>query len=275
MTIRPILVKPPFYFEPFIYSFPPDDWELVNGDIALTNERFAIVNTPGEINYVGPSLAEISGLTTANIAFSLYFYSQPDTHIELRARRKDDENYIALEFDQGHQFFRLIKVVDNTVTELDVFPHSLRPSNVGLNHLFRGYKENAIALWMHEDTLYGFLNGALFLQATDATFSDQFGVSIYSAAEGQKIEKLYAAELIPQPPENPRVDEFWSYYRHVLQYLVDPEERTWASLKKAYEAYDLFRNTFCSDETWTMLGFPLYRPATESWFINGGIPESD
>ena len=273
ISTRPIIIKPPFYTEPFIYSTPSPDWAAVGGNISLTNERFAIVTAPGEIKYVGTPLNQISGQTTPDIAFTLYFYSQPDTHIELRTRRLDDENYIAVEFDQINRYFRLIKVISNEVTELDVFPHSLRPSNVGLNHLFRGYKKNAIALWMYGGNLYGFLNGALFLQATDVTFNDQFGFSIYSTAVGQKIEKLYAAQLFPQPPENPNVPDFWSYYRHVLQYLVDPEVKTWETLKKAFEAYDLFRNKFYNDATWTMLGFPLYRPTTEMWFTESGISE--
>jgi hypothetical protein len=179
-----------------------------------------------------------------------------------------------LSFDNDAQSIVLSAVQDSTIIPIDTFTHQLTVDNTGreafcaVDKWTGKYKKNALAFWLYGNNLYGFLNGTLMVSGIDPLELESPSISLTCQIAGQRFDSLFVKETLDQPPPS-LLNALYTEYREQLQDYIEPDERTWKTLKRAVLAYDGWLGIKYDEDIWTMLGYPAYEPKSEHWFTEG------
>jgi hypothetical protein len=223
---------------------------------------------PGEITYIGTPLDVIVGqIGDANYSFVMNVMGTRNLRLDLRIRRKDENNFIALKVDFPTDYVYLVEVVNGVETILDQRKRTFN---------FRGVRTYTFEIWTIGRFLYGFVNDFNAVRAstknhrTEPGFSLNFptidGADLPAIADltvGQTSEQ--AEESLPDDPSN----LYLQFRLQIKEEIENPTEYTWASYQRALKLYEQ-REAGAPDAVWESLGYPIRKPSPEEWF---GGPE--
>lgn len=220
----------------------------------------------GELIYTGPSLQDAMGkLSTEDADYNLNMHvlGTKALQFELRTRREDADNYIALEVDFSENTMRLLQVVSGVETVLTEDTRTLE---------YEAIRSYTFAISVMGENIFGFINGYSLLTASSAQHKTKSGVSLFfpriDSEEAPIIFGIEATEAIPYVGITQDVDPSDLYLQFrllITEEIENPTEKTWATYQRALKLYEQ-RNVGSPDETWASRGYPLRKPSAEEWF---------
>lgn len=245
-------------------------WDNTDGII----DRFFLhplkVQTNGELTYIGTSLHDLARKEDdedADFAIKLRVMGTEDLQLDLRARRQDENNFIALKIDFTTNTIDIVKTIGGIETSLDQASHDFK---------FLGRTRYDFELWMIGRFLYGFVNGFNIVKASSKSFRTEPGLSVsfptFNANDPPLMFTISAAETEPFPDPQPLGEAdpgglLLTYRQSIKQQIENPSERTWDTYVKSMKFYE-DRNVGMPDKLWEELGYPIKEPSAEEWFGN-------
>jgi len=240
-------------------------WTKDSGTWRLKNWK-AVASTIGELLYDGTAFSALTHDGDTNVTINIAVPYNSNYHFEIRYRRQDANNFVRLAVDMNVETVSLQKVVSGVATTLDAVSHPFHDYN-------RMY---FISLWNLNSNLYGFVNSAPLVQATDTSFDGEEGLSL-SVPEiildtSVIFKYVIATSLEVKPDESLNDTDLIVRHRKILQDAINNPggdeygARTWESYKEAYKAWTFMRNFTKTNEAWGEAGYPLRKPSTEEWF---------
>lgn len=246
----------------------PSWWTVSVGDFTTVSHQWLEVLEPGEMVYSGESLLDLSVLQTgnANFAFIITFMTVRDLKLELRLRRSDAQNFIALEVDYENQTLKLKKTVAGVETVLDVqdFVWDSDTSAYG------------IELWVYNDRIEGRVNHMPFVSAYSDFNQTIPGFSLYVpefwSTDKPRFYKLwiYDVDAYPEPTLEDSNDIMVLARKEYKAACEYPCEYTWDTFKTARSIHERARDYGRSDLEWSNLGYPIREPDYELWNQRSG-----
>ncbi len=233
----------------------------------MHSEKYLQVIRPGELVYDGPSLEDLKiafESDNANFAIVLRFFAREDMKFEIRGRRENDESHIALSVDFETQVVSLSDDLNSGGT-LESVTHKLRTE--GIQHY-------SVELWMHNQDIRGFINGAEVISANSKINMGQMGFSLWVPEvfldDPPLFNTMVVHELIAQPPRSLDGDpsDLYVLFRDLMRNQIDEWAATnkWENLVKARKHWHLSRHVGYLNDTWRDLGYPFYQPRSEEWY---------
>lgn len=242
-----------------------DNWTCPDSSI-IDFATFPVnVRNPGEVIYTGLSLHDYLGLTSvddANYAFVVQVLGTRNLQLDLRVRRVDENNFIALQIDSEADTVTLIKTESGVDTVLDQGTYSFEWEGI---HFYN------IEIGMYADTIIGLINHLEVVSATSVTFRTEPGFSLYfPTVDSQDIVALYQFKAIETladiPPSLNDPDNLYLQFRlNIKEQIENPAEYTWESYQKAVKFYEQ-RHVGMPDKEWALLGYPIRKPVPAQWF---------
>jgi len=248
-----------------------DNWDNTDGVI----EKFYLhpleVQAAGELTYIGTSLhdlAEKEDTEDADYVIKLRVMGTENLQLDLRARRQDASNFIALKVNFTTDTISIVETRAGVETVLDSASHDFK---------FAGRVKYIIELWMIGRFLYGFINDFNIVQASTKTFRTEPGLSIsfptFDDTDPPVIYTISAIETedFPDPENIPGEADpgglLLSFRQSIKQQIENPSERTWETYLKALKFYEQ-RHVGMQDDIWEEFGYPIKKPSAEEWFGN-------
>lgn len=221
----------------------------------------------GELIYAGTSLHDIIGedIADANFTFRLRVMGTQNLKLDMRVRRQDDSNFIALKIDFMSDTIKIVETISGIESTLAQASHDFK---------FIGRIRYDFEIRMVGRFHYALVNGYNILKASTKSFRTEPGISLYfpeiddeDAPLLYSIHALYT-EPFPDPQDPERPDDLLVQFREsIKQEIENPSVRNWASFVRAVKFYKQ-RNVGLSDREWEELGYPIQRPSAEEWFGN-------
>jgi hypothetical protein len=242
-----------------------DTWSTT-GTFSLDSEVDLEVIEPGEMIYAGTSLSEIRKKfesESANFAIVLRCFGREDLKFEIRGRRDDENNFIALKLDFSAdtvEIYRRKAGIDKT---LALVSHNLK---------FDGIRYYSVELWMYESKLFAFVNGAMLMEARSSDFIDAMGFSLYvpslNESDPARFNVIVVHDLIKQieQPETDPSDLIIEFRKKMQEEINNPVNRNWETFIRARKLWYYHRDIRHINEIWGDQGFPLRQPRSEDWF---------
>lgn len=244
----------------------PTHWINPVGEFTTRNEKWLEVLKPGEMVYSGESLLNLSHLQTghANFSFIINFMSVRDLKFELRLRRLDDQNFIALEVDYENQSLAIKKMESGISTVLNSMPFKW-------NIYTSAY---GVELWTFEDRIEGHVNKYPFITATSSFNMNVPGISLYvpelwdnNIPRFYKIW-VYDVDEYPDPQLETSTDLLLLERKKLKQAIENPTSYTWATFTESRKNWEKGKDYGKTDAEWSFLGYPIREPYFEKWYQN-------
>ncbi len=243
-------------------------WDNTDGVIDKFYLHPLEVIASGELIYVGTSLHDLvgkDGTEDADYAIKLRLMGTDDLQIDLRARRQDTSNFVALKIDFLTDTIELVETTAGVETTLDLASHNFK---------WNGRFKYDFELWMIGSSLHGIVNGFNIVNATTTSFRTEPGLSLsfptFNADDPPSLHRISATEtetfLDPQSFNNPG-DLMKTFRLAIKQEIENPTARTWDTYVRALKFYEQ-RNVGMPDNSWEQLGYPIKKPSAEEWFGN-------
>ncbi len=261
--------------ESFRYDSPPgsvtlpDTWtDTPDGTFTTESTHALEVLGAGELVY-GTSLSGLQRLGTpdkANYALEVDVVARERLRFEIRGRRQDANNFISMFIDFQKNQISIRKTTSGTVTSLEGISHNLRFVDAPTGYTFE--------LWMFNNSLTGFINGANLIETTSSSFTGDHGISLYVpeifAADAATFHGFRVHELITQP--SPQLEDDGSdlhvAFRKLLKKQVEtPVLNNYKEFLKARLLWKKYKDLGRLDIFWKDLGYPIQEPVTEDWFV--------
>ncbi len=243
-------------------------WDNTDGVIESFSKHPLKVQTTGELIYVGTSLHDISGKEDnedADYAVKLRVMGTQDLQLDLRLRRQDENNFIALKINATTDTISITETKAGVETTLDSASHDLK---------FLGRTRYDIELRMISRFLYGLINEYNIVTASTPSFRTEPGLSIlfptFNSADPPLLYTIFAIETENFPdavdplPSDPG-ELLISFRRSIKEEIENPSARTWTTYRRAVLFYEQ-RDVGMPDAAWEELGYPIKRPSAEEWF---------
>lgn len=199
----------------------------------------------------------------ADYAFQIRVLGTRNLRIDLRIRRQDENNFIALRVDFPTNTLKIVETIGGIETTLDELTRSFE---------FQGVHVYTFELWALGKFLYGFINNYNALRASTKNFRTEPGFSLnfptVDSADFPAIASIAAGETFPQNapslPNDPS-NLYLEFRLQIKEEIENPTTLTWATYQRALKLYEQ-RNVGAPDTTWESLGYPIRKPAAEEWF---------
>ncbi|MHA2279765.1 MAG: hypothetical protein ACXAC5_02560 [Promethearchaeota archaeon] len=248
----------------------PGDIQLSWNDPSGIVEDFTVqpirISSPGEITYIGTSLHNATRLVNtdnADYAIQVKILGTQNLRFDLRTRRQDTNNFVALKVDFPAGILSLVQVINGTETIL---------AQATRTYEFSGFHVYTFALWSIERFLYGFINNFNAVKGSTKNLRTEPGFSLnfstIDAEDWPAVYQVVAQEVVnhadPSLPDDPS-DLYLQFRLDIKEEIENPAERTWDTYQRALKLYEQ-RNIGAPDSVWTALGYPIEKPVPEAWF---------
>ncbi len=257
------------------FSISPGDtqaiWDNTDGVIDKFYLHPLKVQTNGELIYIGTSLHDLAAKEDdedADYAIKLRVMGTEDLQLDIRARRQDANNFIALKVNFTTDIIELVETVAGVETSLSQASHDFK---------FDGIVKYDFELWMIGRFLYGMVNGFNVIRASTKSFRTEPGLSVsfptFNADDPPILYTISVTETenFPDPTDLPSDPGglLLTFRQSIKQQIENPVERTWETYVKAVKFYEQ-RHVGMPDSDWEELGYPIRKPSAEEWF--GDLP---
>jgi hypothetical protein len=243
-----------------------DDPSGIVEDFTIQPIRIA---SAGELIYDGTSLHTAAGLIDtddADYAIQIKILGTQNLQFDLRTRRQDANNFVALKVDFTTGTLTLVQMISSIETVL---------AQTTRTYEFSGFHVYTFALWSIERFLYGFINDFNAVKGSTTKFRTEPGFSLNFPAvdpdDRPAVYQVVAQEVVthadPSLPNDPS-NLYLQFRLDIKEEIENPAERTWETYQRAIKLYDQ-RNIGVPDSVWTELGYPIEKPVPEAWF--GGL----
>jgi len=242
------------------------DWDNTDGVIDDFAHNPLKVISAGELVYIGTSLHDLVAKKEdekADYAIRTRIIGTENLQLDLRVRRQDENNFIALKMDFSTDIIKIVKVVGGTESTLNQASHDFK---------FSGKNKYDFEIRMLDRALYGFVNGFNIVTASTKEFRTEPGLSLYFPTVDIDNPFIFSfsaneTEAFPDPATEGIDDIYLTFRISIKQQIEDPSERTWDTYVKAVKFYEQ-RNVGMPDASWEFLGYPIQKPSAEEWFGN-------
>ena len=248
----------------------PGDIMTTWSDPAAIVQDFTVfpirIQKAGEIIYTGTTFHEILGQTTAdqaNFVVKVQILGTRNLRFDLKTRRQDANNFIALRVDFPASTLKLVKVQSGTET-------TLAQSSRTFEYL--GIHVYTFEIWGFGRFLYGFINNYNAFRASEKLARTEPGLSLnfptIDTADMPAIFNVGATETFAQttPPLLTDTSDLYLQFRlDIKEEIENPTTLTWATFQRALKLYEQ-RNVGLPDRDWEALGYPIRKPTSEEWF---------
>jgi len=229
------------------------DWTDSPSDSFTTHsERYLQALAAGEVVYVGTEVETTSG----NYATIVTTLGNSGTIFEIRSRRSDANNYVALEVDYDNNRIRLKQNIAGSMINQLWVSHTL---NDGSAYTFD--------LWTFETTAYAFANKGLVTSAAiSSTTSPGFSININTFSDDTWFESVTIVDLVS--PTSPQLDsdDLLVTFREDIKEIIETVDRgNYEQFKYVYQLYRQQKDTGRRHQNWNDLGYPIREPTTEEW----------
>lgn len=243
-------------------------WDNTDGVLESFPPYPLKVQATGELIYIGTSLHDLTGIEgteDADYAIKLRVMGTQNLQLDLRARRLDENNFIALKINATTDTISLVETIAGVETTLDSASHDLK-------HL--GRTRYDFRLVMLGEFISGVVNDFSIVSASTTSFRTEPGFSVsipaFNSADPPLLYTISYTETesFPDPVDPLPYDPgelLITFRRSITQEIENPPERTWATYRRAVLFYEQ-RNVGMPDETWEALGYPIEKPSAEEWF---------
>ena len=235
----------------------PDEWEIASGSFSTNNEQDLRVDSPGEIVLKDP-------LILTDVAIVVRLFARKNVKFEIRGRRADTNNYVALSVNFENNLISLISTVSGVMT-VKTQRYTFKT---------QGIVYYSIELWMIDTTIYGLVNGVDTID-TEVPLTTNTGASI-SVPEINSNDPItfakfathelaeHAERQLEKDPSNLLV-----LFRKTMQgQLESVELEGWTGYKKAMAFWRKHRNKGHRNQIWEDLGYPIEHPTTEDYLVD-------
>jgi len=244
-------------------------WDNTDGVVNKFYLHPLKIQADGELIYIGTSLHDLMGKKNtedADYSIRLRTMGTDDLQLDIRARRQDASNFVALKVDFSTDTIRLVETIAGVETNLDSASHDLK---------FHGIIKYDFELVMTGSFLYGLVNGYNIVSASTESFRTEPGLSLsfptFNADDPPIIDDIYVTETKTYPDPMPLLSDPGDLLRtwrlSIKSDIENPSVRTWDSYVKAVKLYEQ-RSAGISENTWEELGYYIKSPKTEEWFGN-------
>jgi len=226
------------------------------------------IENPGELIYIGTTLHEAVGQTAnndANFSIQAPILGTRNMRFDLRFRRLDANNFIALRVDAPASTVKLVKVVSGTETVL-------AQASRTFEHL--GVHFYTLEIWGFGRFLYGFINHYNILRTSEKFLRTEPGLSLnFPTIDEDDLPAIYhvrARELFAQNKPSSVTDgsDLYLQFRiDIKDQIENPTVKTWATFQHALRLYEQ-RNVGGPDRLWEERGYPIRKPTAEEWFAD-------
>ena len=270
----PLIINPYFLREEFNPrgGTLPSIWTTASGEFSTDTERYLEVKQPGELVYSGDSLDLLRlrvESTSANFAFVTRFFGREDMKFQIRGRRQDADNFIALEADFEND---TIKIIQYDSSKIDPNQRIITLETVNHNLKFDGIRYYSIELWMLDETLYGYVNGAQIITATSESHLTEMGFSLYVPEVYLDDPPIFNAivvhDVVEANAEQLGDDDSNLYvvFRETMTSQIENWRGTkWRNFIKARKHWHQNRHIGRRHQVWEEMGYPLSQPRSEDW----------
>ena len=247
-------------------------WDNSDGVV----DNFAIarkeIQGAGELIYDGLTLHDLVGnedSDDANYSIKIKFMGTDDLQVDIRVRRQDANNFIALKIDFMTDTIELVETIAGVETSLDQASHDFK---------FEGKTRYDFEIMMLGTSIHGVVNDFEIVEASTTSFRTEPGLSIsfptFNENDPPVMYTIYATETEafpdPQPDAVLSADPtgfLLTFRESIKEQIENPTTRDWDSYVTAVKFYEQ-RNVGMSDKIWEELGYPIKKPSAEEWFGN-------
>jgi len=246
-------------------------WDNTDGAVDNFARHPMDIQSAGELIYTGTTLHDLAGKEDdedADYAIRLLFMGTDDLQVDLRVRRQDENNFIALKVDFATDTIAIVETIAGVETTLAQASHDFK---------FEGIIKYAFEMIMIGSSLHGLVNEFEIVQTSTDSFRTEPGLSVsfptFNENDPPVMFTIYSTEteafpdLTPIPSEADPVDFYLTFRQSIKEQIENPVVRDWDSYVKAVKFYEQ-RNVGLSDEVWEEFGYPIKSPAAEEWFGN-------
>lgn len=246
-------------------------WDNTDGIIDKFYLHPLQIQAVGELTYIGTSLHDLAGkedTEDADYAIKLRIMGTDDLQLDLRTRRQDASNFIALKINFTTDTISIVETIAGVETSLDSASHDFK---------FVGKVKYVLEIWTIGRFIYGFVNGFNIVKASTTSFRTEPGLSIsfptFNASDPPIMYTISAIETETFPDPTALSDNadpgglLLSFRESIKQQIENPSERTWDTYIKAMKFYEQ-RDVGMPDDVWEELGYPIKKPSAEEWFGN-------
>lgn len=253
------------------FSTTPGDTQVIWDNTDGVIDKFYLhplkTQAAGELVYIGTSLHDLAGkedTEDADYSIRLRVMGTDDLKLDIRTRRQDENNFIALKIDFTTDTIAIVKVIAGTETVLSQTSHNFK---------FDGRIKYDFELWMLGRFFYGMVNGFNILRASTKSFRTEPGISVsfptFNASDPPMMYTISATEVFafPNPvplPIDPG-DLLITWRQSIKVEIENPTVKTWSTYIKAVELYEQ-RSAGMPESVWEDLGYPIKKPSAEEWF---------
>ena len=246
-------------------------WDNTDGVIDKFYLHPLEVQAVGELIYIGTSLHELAAkddTEDADYSIKLRVTGTDDLKLDIRARRQDVNNFIALKIDFITNTIKLVETIAGVETSLDSASHEFE---------WNGRIRYDFELMMIGTSLHGIVNGFNIVNATTTSFRTEPGISVsfptFNADDPPVMYTISAVEAVAFPdPTSLPIDPgniLITWRQSIKEEIENPTARTWNTYRKAVKLYAQ-RSVGMSESAWEELGYPIKEPSAEEWF--GDLP---
>ncbi len=257
------------------FAIGPTEEQLIWDDTDGVVVNFAQpmeIQSAGELIYIGTTLHDLAGKEDnedADYAIKLLFMGTDDLQMDLRVRRQDENNFIALKVNFTTDTIAIVETIAGVETSLAQAPHDFK---------FERIVKYTFEMRMVGSSLYGMVNDFDIIQASTENFRTEPGLSVsfptFNENDPPVMFTIYANETEAFPDPQPEavlsgdpVGFYLIFRESIKEQIEDPTIRDWDSYVEARKFYAQ-RNVGMSDEAWEELGYPIEEPNAEEWFGN-------
>ncbi len=247
----------------------PENWTIASGDFTTNSEVALDVLVPGELSYSGTLANDISSrhVTNSNYVVVARTFGTEDMKFEVRGRRTGAGDYISFRVDFEFNTVELRQALGSAVTTLESSTHTFE---------FDDVKYYSIELWMLDEDIRGFVNGAQVICATSFEHLTVDGYSLFVPEvfldDPPRFSKFAIHDLIEFPAQSLEGDNsnLILRYRKLMKATIEnPDTKDWASYLKAYKAWTIHKNLGGHrHESWDDLGYDIRNPFTEDFLVD-------
>lgn len=244
-------------------------WDNTDGIIDKFYLHPLEIQSAGELTYIGTSLHDLTARDTtedADYLIRLRVMGTDDLQLDLRARRQDASNFVALKVDFLTDTIKLVETTAGVETTLDSASHDFK---------WNGRIKYNFELWMIGTSLHGVVNGFEIINATTTSFRTEPGISVslptFNSDDPAVLYSISATETeafpSQQPLQNDPGDLLITWRQSIKEEIENPTVRTWSTYLKAVRLYEQ-RSAGMEESAWEQLGYPIEEPSAEEWFGN-------
>lgn len=247
-------------------------WDNTDGVIDNFATTRKEIQGAGELIYIGTTLHDLAGNEDdedANYSIKIKFMGTDDLQVDIRVRRQDENNFIALKIDFATDTIAIVETIAGAETTLTQASHDFK---------FDGRTKYEFEVMMLGRFIYGLVNDFNIIRASTKTFRTEPGLSIsfpvFNENDPPVMYTIHSTETEafsdPQPDAALDADPvgFYLTFRIAIKEQIEnPAVRDWDSYVNAVKFYEQ-RNVGMSDELWEELGYPIKEPSAEEWFGN-------